>query len=466
VNEEIERKRTADDLQAALEAASRESALEEARVLGDFLVDVHPADLAEWLQELDPREMWRVFSTLDAEMRSEVLQHASEGIRQELTEVMRPAELIEVVEAMPADEVVDLLSLVDDSVSEQVLRSVDFERAEGLRELAEYPEDSAGGLMTTEYPRVEAGTRVGDAIKVFKQTDNQVVEDADGIFVVDVQGCPVGYLSGHDLLTHSIHDPVDEAMEPVAVTASPRDDQENLAREMLKYGLTAMPVVDSAGGLVGVVMADDLSEVIAEEAQEDILKIVGAGATAEEPTRLPVWRRVMQRIPMQVLTVIGGVITAWLLRLGLGEAAGETGPLRYLPIIIGVAGNVGVQASTILVRAFATGELAEGRELSVLGGEVLTGLTIGVLCGLLTAVIAAFVEYDDGAAWGFGIAIGLAICVAVTWAALLGCLVPIFCRRSGIDPAIVAGPFMITVSDVSGAVIYIGVVQLVLSELA
>lgn len=435
--------------------------------LAELLGGVHPADLAEWLQELEPDEAWAAFSALDTESRTEVLQCASDALLEELVPRLQTPELVSVVENMPADEVVDLLAVAEEPVVEEVLAEVDLERARRLRELAHHEADTAGGLMTTEFPYVQTGTRIGDAIKEFKQKDEEVPEDATGIFVVDAEHRPVGYLSGHDLLTNRIHDAVDGVMETDLVTVSPSDDQEDVAHRMLKYGLEAVPVVDGAGVLVGVVTADDLHEVLEEEVEEDILKLVGAAPV--DQTRLPVWRRVRQRIPLQLLTVLGGLVTAYILSLALGGGAegSQSGVelLRYLPIIIGIAGNVGIQCSTILVRAFATGEVQPERELSVLGAEVLTGLCIGILCGASTALVASFMEAgkDGGPQWLFGAAVGSAIAVAVVWAALLGCLVPMVFRRLGIDPAVVAGPFLITLSDVSGAAIFMGVARLVLS---
>jgi magnesium transporter len=162
------------------------------------------------------------------------------------------------------------------------------------------------------------------------------------------------------------------------------------------------------------------------------------------------------------VTVLGGLLTAWILDKALGEhLSGDAELLRFIPIVIGLAGNVGIQCSTILVRGFATGEVERERELAVLRGEVATGFLIGLICGTATMLITGFTE-SSGEAWSFAFAIGAAITVAVSWAALLGCVVPTVCRRVGIDPAVVAGPFLITVSDISGTVLYLGVAAILL----
>lgn len=425
-----------------------------------FLGEVHPADLAEWMQDLSERQAWHVFDSLSVEDRAEVLEHAEDGLREQLVENLTPRQLGQVVEELPADEVVDLLGLTDATVAQQVLRSVGVERAEDLRRLAAYAPDSAGGLMTSEFIAVPLGTRIGDVIKLIK-AEGEEVDEGSGLFVLDDESRPAGYVPDRALLTHSIHEDVDAVMvEPITVNASV--DQEEAANQILHYGLSELAVVDEAGVLVGVISADDASEVLGEEASEDMLRLVGTSPILQ--TRLPIHRRVLARLPLQALTVLGGLVTAWVIDLVLADGA-ELPPdvdlLRFVPIVIGLAGNVGIQASTILVRAFATGELEPDREGSVLASESLVGLLIGLICGTITFLaIGIGSGFAEGGA--FGAAVGSAILVAVSWAAFLGCAVPMICRRVGIDPAIVAGPFLITMSDISGTGLYLGVAHVLL----
>lgn len=426
-----------------------------------FLADVHSANLAEWMQDLSERQAWQVFDSLSVEDRAEVLEHAEDSVREQLLEYLTPRQLGQVVEELPADEVVDLLELTDENVAQQVLRGVDVERAEDLRRLALYAPDSAGGVMTSEFVTVPLGTRIGDAIKLIK-SEGEEVEEGSGLFVLDEQSRPVGYVSDRALLTHSIHDLVDSVMEePITVNVS--TDQEEAANEIVHYGLSELAVVDDEGKLVGVISADDASEVLGEEASEDMFKLVGTSPIHQ--TRLPILRRVLARIPLQAITVVGGLVTAAVIDVVLGSGEKELPPdadlLRFVPIVIGLAGNAGIQASTILVRAFATGEVEPERETSVLASESLVGVLIGLICGAITFLaIAAGTGFESGV--NRGLAVGAAILVAVSWAAFLGCIVPMTCRRAGIDPAIVAGPFLLTVSDVSGTGLYLCVAHLIL----
>lgn len=446
---EAEKRPEFEDLERALDGDS-----EALRV---FLEDVHPADLAEWAEELERPEMARVLDGLDAEKRSEVLKFADDDVGTELLEELSLDQIVEVVEELPADEVVDLLALTDEDRTDRILRAVDFERAQGLRKLARYDEETAGGLMNVEYVAVSEDAHVGDAIKLIRSEEGPAAEEEGGVFVIDPAGKPLGHVSDRELLTTPIHTPISEVMETDLITVGVNADQEEVARLFLKYSFSAVPVVDIRGALIGVISDEDAQEVLQEEAEEDISRLVGT-SPEELQTRLPVLQRVRHRLPLQALTVLGGMVTAWLFKLVLPEGGegGGSDILRYVPIIIGLAGNVGVQSSTILVRAYATGELSADREGAVLGSEVLVGFLIGVLCGFATMAIAPFIEQMPNAPQ-FGMAVGLAIAVAVTWASFLGCVVPMICRRLGIDPAIVAGPFLITLSDISGVAIFIAV---------
>jgi len=422
-----------------------------------FVGESHPADLADWMQELDDPDRRRVFELLSVEHGAEVLQRATDAVRETVVEDLSPAALLPYVEEMPADDAVDVLALVDESVREAVLRDVDISRAQGLRELSTYEPDSAGGIMTTEYVAVPLGTRVGDAIKEVKSEEGPGGEEEVGVFVIDERGKPVGFVSDRALVTSGIHTPIEDAMETELVVAHVDDDQEDVARQVLKYSALSVPVIDASGVLVGVITADDVGDVIEEEVEEDLRRIVGTGP--EEQTRLSVLRRVRSRLPLMGLTVLGGIVTARILDIALPSAGGSVEVLRYLPIIIGLAGNVGIQSSTILVRAFATGEVLPERERAVVRSEILVGMMIGVICGFVTWGFAAKLENDAA----LGRAVGSAIVVAVTWAAALGGTIPVVCRRVGIDPAIVAGPFLITLSDISGAAIFVGVAHMMLS---
>ena len=399
-----------------------------------------------------------VFGALSPTCQASILEHADEALTQELIAPFDARLLTRVLEELPSDEAADVLIEADDRVANDALDRLSPATAASLRTLLSFDPESAGGIMATDFVVTQPGERVGDVVKSVRKGAEDIEPDV-GVFVLDQQRRPIGYLSDRALLTHTIHSPVEEVMcEPFVVAVD--EDQEGVAQLMAKYGLQSVAVVDDAGALLGVISSEDAAAILEEEVDEDIALLVGVGADQQQ-TRLPVLVRVRQRLPLMGLTVVAGLASAKILAIALGHGSdGEGGVqqaiLRYLPLIVGLAGNVGIQSSTIFVRGFATGEVDEDREWPVFFTEWGVGTLIGALCGVATWLVAGFIESSTP---GLGAAVGFAVFAAVAWAAMLGGIVPIACRSLGIDPAVVAGPFLIALSDVSGSAIYIFVAR-------
>ncbi|MEZ6015901.1 MAG: magnesium transporter [Planctomycetota bacterium] len=420
------------------------------------LAAVHPADASEWLHDAPTDLRHLVFAELPAPLQAEVLQYADEVLTSQLVLRLDAVALGALIEELPSDDAADLLNGVDDRRAADALAQLPAAAADELRDLRAYASDTAGGVMATEFVAARLGQRVGDVVKELRQEDD--AEPDLGVFVLDGDQRPVGYIPDRDLLTTRIHTPVEEVMvEPFVVQTN--QDQEEVAQLIAKYGLDSVGVVDGAGLLVGVISAADAAEILEEEVDEDFSRLVGAG-TERQQTRLPVLVRVRQRMPLMVLTVLGGLGSAKILAALGGGGGGNSAILRYLPLIIGLAGNVGIQSSTILVRGFATGEIERERERAVLAAEWAVGALIGLICGTLIWLVAG--QLEGARSPGLGLAVGVAVAVAVAWAALLGGTIPLVCRRFGIDPAIVAGPFMVALSDISGSAIYLVVANQIL----
>lgn len=423
-----------------------------------LLADVHPADAMEWLQDTDEEDRHRVFGALSAEIQAAILEYADETFTQDLVARLDARHLHEVLEALPSDEAADVLIEADDRIANDALDRMAPETAQELRDLLRYDPETAGGVMATEFVDAKVGQRIGDVVKVVRKEGEDAEADL-GVFVLDDARRPVGFISDRALLTHSIHTPVDEVMvDPFVIPVG--DDQEVAAQTVTKYSLDALAVIDPDGVMLGVISAEDAADILEDEVGEDFARLTGTGSEAHQ-TRLPILVRVRQRMPLMALTVLGGLLSAKVLAYALGsdtsdmssDAATKQAILRYIPLIVGLAGNVGIQSSTIFVRGFATGEVDQDREWSVFRTEWCVGGLIGLLCGTITWLTASYLEAATSP--GLGVAVGVAVLAAIAWAAFLGGLVPIACRRMGIDPAIVAGPFLIALSDLSGSVIYI-----------
>lgn len=443
----------------AAETAFRDVLAESPARAAVLLVDVHPADAVEWLRDTEDRDRNLVFGAMPPACQASILEHADEALTQELIAPLDARLLTQVLEELPSDEAADVLIEADDRVANDALERLSPDTADALRTLLSFDPESAGGIMATDFVVTQPGERVGDVVKsVRKGADD--IESEVGVFVLDQQRRPIGYLSDRALLTHTIHSPVEDVMcAPFMVAVD--EDQEDVAQLMAKYGLQSVAVVDDAGGILGVISAEDAAAILEEEVDEDIALLVGVGSDQLQ-TRLPILVRVRQRLPLMGITVVAGLASAQILAIALGHGSEDGGGgvqqaiLRYLPLIVGLAGNVGIQSSTIFVRGFATGEVDEDREWPVFFTEWVVGTLIGALCGVATWLVAGLIESRTP---GLGAAVGFAVFAAVAWAAMLGGVIPIACRRLGIDPAVVAGPFLIALSDVSGSAIYIFVAR-------
>lgn len=453
---------TPDSSLEAAEAAFREVLGVSPAQAAVLLADVHAADAADWLLDTAEEDRHRVFGALSPNLQADILEYADEALTQGLVARLDARDLGDVLEELPSDEAADILNEADDRVVNDALAEMAPETARDLRALLSYDPESAGGVMATEFVAASLGQRIGDVVKEIRK-EGQDAEPDLGVFVLDEKSHPVGYLADRTLLTHSIHTPVAEVMvEPFVIQVG--DDQEVAAQMIAKYGLEGLAVVNGDGALLGVISADDAADILEEEVSEDFARLTGTGTEGQQ-TRLPVLVRVRQRMPLMGFTVLAGLASANILAVALGSAKEGAAPgegteeaiLRYLPLIVGLAGNVGVQSSTIFVRGFATGEVDPDREWSVFGSEWCVGGIVGILCGVLTWFVAGLTE--GAGPPGLSLAVGVAVVASVAWAAMLGGVVPIACRRLGIDPAIVAGPMLIALSDVSGCAIYIVVAQ-------
>jgi magnesium transporter len=261
-----------------------------------------------------------------------------------------------------------------------------------------------------------------------------------------------------ELIAEDADRPVGEAIFDVTTTVLPDVDREEVSRIVDHYHLSSLPVVDERGSLLGVITVDDVMDVIQEEASEDMYRLAGTGTQNPFAESLP--RRVWVRLPWLMVTMLGGFASIAIISAFRADIDENPSLAFFLPIIGALAGNVGVQSSTIMVRGFATGDIPIGRTVQLLAREIVIGAGIGTICGLATGLFAALFLAEIGA--GFGVGVAISIFCAISAAAAVGTLVPIGCSRFGVDPAIAAGPFVMTVVDLAAHVIYFIVLTLIL----
>ncbi|MFB0515132.1 MAG: magnesium transporter [Candidatus Neomarinimicrobiota bacterium] len=416
--------------------------------LGKVLNKIHPAELAWIFRHLTARERLDIFEMLkEPERMGEFLSELDESIRLELISILPPRRIAEAVTSMSTDDQADVLDGLPDELREQVLALMKKEDAAEVEELLQYAPDTAGGIMSPDFLAMNESLKVGEAIQQVQQLSEEA-EMAFYIYVVDEENKLRGVLSLRQLLMNAASKQLVNIMETDVIAVTPETDQEEVAHIVARYNIMAVPVIDHAGVILGIVTVDDILDVIREEATEDFLKMVGAGKDREILLK-PVLQNALSRLPWLVASWVGGILAMFVISSFKEELAKVIILAGFIPVIIGMGGNIGTQSSTITIRGLATGRVNISQTWRFISKQLRIGLLLGVFFGLLLGSLA----------WIFGTSrlggvVALAICFTMLLSTLLGTLVPVILRRLDIDPAVATGPFVTTSADVLGVLIY------------
>lgn len=415
-----------------------------------------PADVADLLEDVPGDARDHLFEMLDVDQASEVFVEFEQSVADDLAEGMSHDDLADLVDQMAPDDAADVLTDLEDRQRAGVLAAM--EEGDAVASLLPYPEDSAGHVMTTEVCALPRLATVADAREAVAAT-----ESADPyfyIFVVDDlnERRLLGLLPVVDLLAA---DP-DQAVESLAnkdfISCSVDEDQEEVARKCRKYDLWVLPVLTAEGRLAGRITVDDVMDVVHDEADEDLARMVGApDIDEEEDSPLQIVRL---RLPWLVITVFAGIANSVIVTKMLAVVDNIVAVAVFVPVILAMGGNTGMQSSAIAVRGIALGASRYRRLLRLAAREVFVGGCLGVCCGALAAGLVWAVLVLTGAETGgippsrVAFAVGVAMSLAMAFASSFGAIFPILLHRLKIDPAVASGPFVTTSNDLSSAAIY------------
>ncbi len=416
--------------------------------LTKVLKKIHPAELAWIFRHLTARERHDIFEMLkEPGQVGDFLSELDDSIRLELVSTLQPRRIAEIITAMSTDDQADLLDELPDELREQVLALMKKEDAAEVEELLQYEPDTAGGIMSPDFLAMEKNLKVSEAILKVQQLSEEA-EMAFYIYVLDEENKLKGVLSLRQLLMNTAGKQLSNIMETDVVAVAPETDQEEVAHIVSRYNIMAVPVVDHDGVILGIVTVDDIIDVIREEATEDFLQMVGAGKDREILLK-PVLQNALTRLPWLLASWVGGILAMFVITSFEEELTKVIILAGFIPVIIGMGGNIGTQSSTITIRGLATGRINIKRTWNFMGKQLWVGLILGIFFGLLLGSMA----------WIFGssrlgIVVALAICATMFISALLGTMVPIILRHLDVDPAVATGPFVTTSADVLGVLIY------------
>ena len=426
---------------------------------------VHPSDLADVLAALAEPTRVRVISELPTDLASSALAEMEAAEHpEELLLAVGPEYAAELVEELPTDDAADLVAELSAGEREAVLSEV-ADREE-VDQLLKYPEDSAGGLMATDVVTVRDDATLGDAIEAPRR---QCAEDESQLFqvyAVDATGILHGVVPVSRLIVSSPTRLVRDVMEQPVVQVQPQQDQEEVARLMARYNVAAVPVVDARGHLLGRITFDDEVDVVEAETTEDILKFGGMEALDAPYLKVAFGRMVRKRAGWLAALFLGEMLTATAMAFFEQEIAKAVILALFVPLIISSGGNSGSQASTLVIRAMALGEVNLRDWWRVIRRELAAGLVLGLVLGTI-GFLRIMVWHALTGIYGehallvaltvFGSLIGV-----VTFGTMTGSLLPFILRRLGFDPASASAPFVATLVDVTGLVIYFTVASLIL----
>ncbi len=423
-----------------------------------------PADVADILDELESDELELVFSILDNEVASEVLSEMDSEEIEDVLESLEPSRLAKVMEEMAPDDAADLFNEMDAREQSRILHFFDPEKKKEIQELAHYQEDSAGGLMTPEFCAVSSEVTVQEAIGALAEADYS--DPITSVFVIDKDGHLVGNISISELISKPGKALVKEVIAPDPVFVFVDEDQVEVAQKVRKYDLLVIPVVDHDMKLIGRITVDDVIDVIDEEASEDMAWMAGApDIEHNESSPLSIVRL---RLPWLLVTMVTGTLVSFVIQkiTGIERAVCL---VAFIPVILGMGGNTGMQATAVTIRSIALGEIKISRLAGIFRREMLVGAIMGTVCGIIIAAVVwvnliYFAKIDPGISLLRLIAVvACSMFSAMTFAALTGTVFPILLHRLNIDPAVASGPFVSTGNDLSASLIYLLMCYLMLT---
>jgi magnesium transporter len=416
--------------------------------LGNIVNKTHAADLSAVFRSLSLMQQRKLFDMItDIEQKGILFSELDEDTFLDLIEEMKLEDIAEILEQMPTDDVADLLGRLPEEKSDAILEKMKKAESEEVEGLLRYEDDTAGGIMVPDFIALAEDVTAKDAIESL-QKEHSEVEMPFYLYVVDDYGKLVGVSSLRQLVLVPPDTPLKEFMATDVFSVQTSMDQEEVAKIVARYDILAVPVVDQTNRLVGIVTVDDVIDIFRREATEDILKMAGVGEEFVETKS--VLKSTRTRLPWLFASCVGGVIAILIIGKYEGTLHKIAALAAFIPVIMGMGGNIGTQSSTIVVRGLATGRIHIRDLWSVVFKELSIGFILGLVYGLLIGSVAQ-VSYRMEV---LAISVCFAVISSMSVAALIGSLVPMGFARINIDPAVATGPFVTTAIDIISVSFY------------
>ncbi|KPL86787.1 magnesium transporter [Herpetosiphon geysericola] len=442
---------TLEDVRAALDAGAIDQA-------SQLVANLHAADAAAILDELESDELYEVFARLNLEHGADVLIELDTDSQVELAETLTSDQLSDLLEQMEPDDAADVLVELEPAHIAATLAAMDPEDSDDVRQLMAHDEESAGGLMTSHVVTLRDRLSTQQAIDLLRGLQPED-ESVYYLYVVDANDALVGVVSLRSLVMAPAQTQLSDIMDRNVITASVATDQEECARLLARYDLLALPVVDAQRRIVGAVTADDIIDVIAEEATEDMYLL--ANLPQDEDVEDSLFRSSRRRLFWLFVNLPTAILAAWVVSNFDGTVEKVTALVPFMPIIAGMGGNAGIQTLTLIVRSIALGEVATGQGFRALGREVGIGAINGVAFGSAIGLLGWLWQGKPM----LGVVAGCAMLLNLVSAAIAGTVVPLTLKLFRVDPALASGVIVTTVTDVTGYSCLLGLATILIRYL-
>ena len=440
------------------EMAEEIQKIESEEELEEYLKDNHFVDVAESFEELDDEELLRVFELMTDEQKANVIEQADDDLQERIFELIPDEEAIDILAFMSPDDIVDVLGFIDIRKSKSILTKMKRSQANKIRELLGYEEDTAGGIMTTQYIAFKENLEIKEVMKKIKMIAPRT-EVIETIFVTNSKKELVGEADLRDILISSDETKLSEIMDENPKYVYVEEDQEDVARLVSKYDLKVVPVINHKKMILGIITIDDIIDVIQEENTEDILKL--GGVSEEEDIYSDFWFSVKQRLPWLVINLGTAFLASFVIGLFSGTVEKVVILSSVMTIISGMGGNAGTQALSVTIRALALGEVDLKDTLGIIWKTVLVGTINGALLGLLCGGIL-WAIYGN---FYMGLIVFLAMIGNLVIACMIGFLIPITLKAMKIDPAMASAVVLTTATDCFGFLIFLSLATVFLNKL-
>ena len=411
------------------------------------LMMLNVVDIAEYMTTLETDKMLRLYRLLPKDISADVFAYMDDEQRRKLIESIGDKEVGALVDDMFVDDAVDFLEEMPAGLVRRVLANVSEDQRKVINRILSYPDNSAGSIMTTEYCEFHEGITARDAMKELKRTgiDKETIYT---LYVLDAQRKLIGILPLRKLILAEPDTPIERLMDPSFVCVGTLDDQEAVAEVVRKYDLTSVPVVDKEGRMVGIITADDIMDVIQDEATEDIEKMAALLPSENEYMKTNVFTLAKNRLPWLLFLMISGIFTGLIIQHfedTLTNMA-EIGVMltACIPMLMGTGGNCGSQSSTLVIRGLAVGEISPADTLKILWKECRVSILVSVVLAAMAMAMQLFLFRRP---FSVALTVSLAMIGTVVISKSIGCTLPMLAKKLKLDPALMAAPLITTIVD-------------------